>query len=275
MSCVSQMIVRCSLLLSIEESRMKWIYRGFMWKIYIYIQWDFSANNDLRWNLRFEDMVAPNHHLDPSIPTCCFHHMDAPGFGSEHCTPGRWTNNFWWTKIQVVTRWFVHMIFMDYYQSNKKLIYHDLPKILIDQQQQTVRYLKKVGCGFFQEKASKAWLLEIDEAIDFGAARNFPSTWPMDGSRWKDGHLQRTKVSSWNMMMAHLQSQLWIWHYHFKTFEMRSFQVVVSCPGIVWKWRPAGEHNKYSRTRCPYLYMSLSKYIQQNHQKNICKKREK
>lgn len=80
------------------------------------------------------------------------------------------------------------------------------------------------------------------------------------------------EVSSWNindrsLPVRALNLKLW--------FEMRSFQVVVFCPGIVWKWRSAGERHTYGRTRCPYLNMSLSKYIQQNHQKNICKKRKK
>ena len=45
---------------------------------------------------------------------------------------------------------------------------------------------KKTDTKASQKYCSKAGLLEIDEAIDFGAARNFPSTWLM--IRWDVQH---------------------------------------------------------------------------------------
>lgn len=68
-----------------------------------------------------------------------------------------------------------------------------------------------VGCDLFQKKTenkasqkncSKAGLLEIDEAIDFGAARNFPSTWLI---RWDVQHQKcRAEISMIDRFQAEL-----------------------------------------------------------------------
>ena len=138
---MSQVIVRCSLLLSHLEDEVD------LWKWKKNNTGIVSAKHDLCGILRFEDVVAPNHHLHPSLS-----HLLLSSHGCSGLRLG--TLHSWLVDKQllvdknpgkparmVAALWFL-FIYEIYGLFIKQKI--DLPKIL-NFQQQKVRYSKKMG----------------------------------------------------------------------------------------------------------------------------------